>query len=96
MLSPFKLKIVQDLIATSTKEELVWLNGYLAGLLSQHSMAELPSGASQNVAVKSNVGKVTIVYGTETGNSKKLATDFAMKAKKAASMQKWLVWTNID
>jgi sulfite reductase (NADPH) flavoprotein alpha-component len=81
MLSPLKLKIVQDLIASSTKEELIWLNGYLAGLLSQQGVAEstLPSAAAP---AKSNVGKVTIVYGTETGNSKKVATDFALKAKK--------------
>ena len=28
------------------------------------------------------VNKITITYGTETGNSKRLATDFAAKAKK--------------
>ena len=33
-------------------------------------------------AVKNGVNKITIAYGTETGNSKKLATDFAAKAKK--------------
>ena len=81
MLSPFKLKIVQDLIATSTKEELIWLNGYLAGLLSQGGDIPATAGA-QATAAKANVGKVTIVYGTETGNSKKVATDFALKAKK--------------
>jgi sulfite reductase (NADPH) flavoprotein alpha-component len=81
MLSPFKLKIVQDLIASSTKEELIWLNGYLAGLLAQQGTVESPATAPQTPA-KTNVGKVTIVYGTETGNSKKLATDFALKAKK--------------
>lgn len=31
---------------------------------------------------KSGVNKITITYGTETGNSKKLATTFAAKAKK--------------
>jgi sulfite reductase (NADPH) flavoprotein alpha-component len=81
MLSPFKLKIIQDLIASSTKDELIWLNGYLSGLLAQGSGD--PATAQQPVgAPKANVGKVTIVYGTETGNSKKVATDFALKAKK--------------
>ena len=80
MLSPFKLKIVQDLVASSTKDELIWLNGYLSGLLQGTGE---PATAQQAVAApKSNVGKVTIVYGTETGNSKKVATDFALKAKK--------------
>lgn len=84
MLSPFKLKIVQDLISTSTKEEIVWLNGYLSGLLENNG--ELSSTAASNpaTAIKPNVGKVTIVYGTETGNSKKVATDFALKAKKSS------------
>jgi sulfite reductase (NADPH) flavoprotein alpha-component len=81
MLSPFKLKIVQDLIATSTKEELIWLNGYLAGLLA-HGSGEAAMAEAPAAAPKANVGKVTIVYGTETGNSKKVATDFALKAKK--------------
>ena len=83
MLSPFKLKIVQDLIATSTKEELIWLNGYLAGLLAQ-GPGEEATVAQTAAAPKANVGKVTIVYGTETGNSKKVATDFALKAKKSS------------
>lgn len=81
MLSQFKLKIVQDLIATSTREELIWLNGYLSGLLGQGAPAELSAPAAAPAA-KSTVGKLTIVYGTETGNSKKVATDFAAKAKK--------------
>ncbi|MBL7697964.1 MAG: flavodoxin domain-containing protein [Chitinophagaceae bacterium] len=82
MLSPYKLKIVHDLVASSTKEELIWVNGYLAGLLSQQETSDLPAVSPTPAAVKSNVGKVTIVYGTETGNSKKVATDFALKAKK--------------
>jgi sulfite reductase (NADPH) flavoprotein alpha-component len=82
MLSPFKLKIVQDLIATSTKEELIWLNGYLSGLLSQGAIEQSAPALAAPTAAKANVGKVTIVYGTETGNSKKVATDLALKAKK--------------
>src|SRR5690606_23498135 len=35
------------------------------------------------VVAKTSVRKITIVYGTETGNSKKVATDFALKAKKS-------------
>jgi len=81
MLSPFKSKIVQDLISTSTRDELIWLNGYLSGLLNQEGAAET-AGTATTATAKTMVGKVTIVYGTETGNSKKVATDFAMKAKK--------------
>jgi sulfite reductase (NADPH) flavoprotein alpha-component len=83
MLSSFKLKIVQDLISTSTKEELIWINGYLSGLLSQDAAQGTASPASAT-AKSPSVNKITIVYGTETGNSKKVATDFALKAKKSS------------
>jgi sulfite reductase (NADPH) flavoprotein alpha-component len=77
MLPEFKLKIILDLIANSTRDELVWMNGYLSGVISANATTEVPAAA-----VKSTVGRLTIVYGTETGNSKKVATDFALKAKK--------------
>ena len=35
MLAGFQIKNYQDLIASSTKEELIWINGYFSGLLSQ-------------------------------------------------------------
>ncbi len=82
MLSSFKLKILQDLVSTSTKDELIWVNGYLSGLLNQEVVASPASAPSTAVAAAPAVGKITIVYGTETGNSKKVATDFALKAKK--------------
>jgi sulfite reductase (NADPH) flavoprotein alpha-component len=84
MLSPFKLKLIQDLIATSTREELIWINGFLSGTIDSAG-AVLPAAEETVTApAKSNVGKITIVYGTETGNSKKVATDFALKAKKSS------------
>jgi sulfite reductase (NADPH) flavoprotein alpha-component len=78
MLTATKLKIIQELIAGSTTEELIWLNGYLAGILSAQEGQEEVSLEPAKPAV----GKITIAYGTESGNSKKVATDFATKAKK--------------
>ena len=78
MLPASKLKIIQDLIASSTKEELIWINGYIAGLLSNGT-----EEISQPATGKPAVSKITIAYGTETGNSKKLATNFAATAKKS-------------
>lgn len=75
MLAENKLKTLLELIAKSTNEELLWMNGYLNGVVSKQLSGEAP-------VVKSGVNKITIAYGTETGNSKKLATDFAAKAKK--------------
>jgi sulfite reductase (NADPH) flavoprotein alpha-component len=84
MLTNEKLKILQDLISTSSKEEIIWLNGYIAGLIAQSNEQEENVLRSDRggQTVKSPVGKITIAYGTETGNSKRLATNFAAKAKK--------------
>jgi sulfite reductase (NADPH) flavoprotein alpha-component len=77
ILSPNKLAVLKELIAISSKEELIWMNGYLSGLLSNEAEPQ-----QQAVAAKPAINKLTIAYGTETGNSKKLAVDFAAKAKK--------------
>ncbi|HLY71179.1 MAG TPA: flavodoxin domain-containing protein [Puia sp.] len=84
MLTNEKLKILQDLISTSSKEEIIWLNGYIAGLIAQSNEPADPVAqlGANDQSLKPQVGKITIAYGTETGNSKKLATDFAAKAKK--------------
>ncbi len=76
MLGEPKLAILLELIKHSTHDELVWMNGYLAGLLASAEKKE------EVVPSKPVVGKITIAYGTETGNAKKLATEFAAKAKK--------------
>lgn len=83
MLSESKLKTIQELIAHSSREELIWLNGYLSGLINHNGTADA-AGKAAPAAAKPATGKLTIVYGTETGNSKKVATDFAAKAKKSS------------
>jgi sulfite reductase (NADPH) flavoprotein alpha-component len=90
MLAGPKLKIIQDLVAGATREELIWLNGYLAGAVAQtgeFAGQEQAAGLALASALgetpaRPAVGKITIAYGTETGNAKKLAADFAAKAKK--------------
>jgi sulfite reductase (NADPH) flavoprotein alpha-component len=76
MLANSKIKIVQDLVADLSKEEIIWLNGYLAGIVSTDVKHDKASAAN------SSVNKITIAYGTETGNAKRLAASFAAKAKK--------------
>ena len=73
MLEEIKLKSLHHLVEDLTKEELIWLNGYVAGLVKSSL------GSRQEKSVS---GKITIAFGTETGNSKKLATEFATKARK--------------
>ena len=75
MLAEHKIKNFLDVISNSTPDELIWMNGYLNGIVSTQKVKE-------EIPKKSGVNKITITYGTETGNSKKLATTFAAKAKK--------------
>ena len=75
MLAEPKLKTLQELIENSTHEELIWINGYVTGLV-KHTTATQTQG-------KPSINKLSIVYGTDTGNCKKLATGFAAKAKRS-------------
>ena len=75
MLAEPKLKTLKQLAETLTKEELIWVNGYLAGLMTQGSTEPLEQAMS-------SVSKISILFGTDSGNSKKLATGFATTAKR--------------
>jgi sulfite reductase (NADPH) flavoprotein alpha-component len=78
MLKQPKQKEFQDLVKDATHAELVWMNGFLQGLLSQNSQATPSSAVGKPLAIP----VCSLLYGTETGNSKKLAGDFATKLKK--------------
>jgi sulfite reductase (NADPH) flavoprotein alpha-component len=78
MLADVKLKVLEELIKNSSNEELIWMNGYLNGIVKNKINA---ISAVAPAVTETSSKKITIVYGTETGNSKKLATDFAAKAK---------------
>jgi len=93
MLATPKLTQIQELIAGSSREELVWLSGYLAGVVAaqgqsapiqavQTAVATAVETTTPAAAAAPTINKITIAYGTETGNSKKLAGDFAAKARK--------------
>lgn len=84
MLNESKLKSLQDLIKASSKDELIWMSGYINGVLNGSVAATTVTNAmpaETTAAAAPSVNKITILYGTETGNSKKLATEFAAKAK---------------
>lgn len=76
MLTKEKQTQLQALVHNASKEELAWVNGYLSGLLGESLGAPIVS----NPFAGANK-KITIAYGTETGNSKKLATDLVAIAK---------------
>lgn len=74
MLEEVKLNELNYFVERLSREELVWLNGYVSGLIKNSLQAE-----TKNTKYS---GKLTITFATETGNSKKLATEFATKARK--------------
>ena len=84
------MTLVRELITGASREELIWLSGYLAGVVAQRTAEPTaPAAPTAAAPVETSalpatpaIGKITIAYGTETGNSKRLATDFAARAKK--------------
>ncbi len=81
MLATHKLKTLEDLVRASTAEELIWINGYLSGLVADKVRTSTPANGSS--VESKGVRKATICYGTETGNAKKLALQLTQKAKQS-------------
>lgn len=77
MLATPKMQTVLNLVQTSSKEELIWINGYIAGIINEQQSIVVDNKKAIGVE-----NKITIIYATETGNSKQLATQFASIFKK--------------
>lgn len=77
MLTDIKLDTFKSLVSGATSEELLWMNGYLSGRLSVTGEKIVKTKALPVSALD----KITIVYGTETGNAKSLATKLAAIGK---------------
>ncbi len=78
--TPFKVESFLSLVQAASREDLSWMHGYLSATLG------MAGGVGGSVAVPSapalpKVSRFTLAYGTETGNSKKLATTLAKQAK---------------
>ena len=81
MLAGPKLQMLHELAKGASRDELMWISGYIAALTGQPIMVETP--ANEFVQDASFVMPAcTVVYGTESGNSKKVATDFGNRLKK--------------
>lgn len=75
MLEERKLQQLHEFIGGYSHEELIWINGYLSGMVSKG-----PGKAVAPPPVKAK--KITLLYGTETGNAKRLSATLAAAAKK--------------
>ena len=79
MLNPEQDKIFKSLLSTLSRDQQVWLSGYLSGQAGGAVSAAVNSPAVEKP-------KVDIFYATETGNSKGLSLQI-MKAVKAAGFK---------
>ncbi|MCL9806743.1 flavodoxin domain-containing protein [Flavobacterium amniphilum] len=79
MLSDTKLSLLQQLVQNASSEEIIWTKGYLAGFLDQSRLGVSIPAVPTAVPVAL---KPLIIYGTETGNSKKVASGLLASFKK--------------
>ncbi len=79
MLAEHRLKLFREVITQASKEELIWMSGYMSALVHNHQPVSEPSSNADTASVLSGC---TVVYGTESGNSKKVANDLSSKIKK--------------
>lgn len=64
MISAAQKILLDQLVHTVNREELLWITGYLNGLVASTQPVTTPAKPA---------GKITVIYGTETGNAKRLA-----------------------
>ncbi|MEG0925444.1 diflavin oxidoreductase [Chryseobacterium sp.] len=89
MLSETKLNILKQISGDFSRDESIWASGYLAGLAGAPLTAVQPP-LQAAFTEQNTVRKITLAYGTETGNSKKLATGLAGIIKKKGIQVKLL------
>ncbi len=72
-----------ELIAGASTEELIWMNGFLSGTLAWRKNGAAESIVPVSIASSKHTAvKITIVFGTETGNAKALTGKLSTLAKK--------------
>jgi sulfite reductase (NADPH) flavoprotein alpha-component len=82
MLPSNKLKTLHELVSSSTTEELIWINGYLSGLVAEGRSLH-HNGQDTFEKSRPALTKASFCYGTETGNAKKIALQFTQSARQS-------------
>ncbi|MCV2886637.1 assimilatory sulfite reductase (NADPH) flavoprotein subunit [Aestuariibacter sp. AA17] len=77
LISPEQWNQIYGAVAPLSKEQLLWVSGYLAGMAQQGSVqAPVPTGTGSQA-------ELTILYGSQTGNAKGVATEYKAKVEAA-------------
>jgi len=82
MISPEKKNSIRDFLGSLNSSEQLWTLGFLEAVVNGASKADAAASASNGEnKLNGEHKKITIAYGTESGNSKKVANQFASRAK---------------
>lgn len=86
LLTPDQWKRLSGLATSLSHDQATWISGFFAGLSQQALVASEPGAPAQPAAqaesaVTMAVRSLTILYGSETGNSKELAQSLADAAR---------------
>jgi len=84
-----EIELLNRVVGTATATQRVWLAGFLTGL-------EASTASSQPIAAPVAAEPVTIIYATESGNSEKLAADFAKAARKTGLRPNLIDMADLD
>ena len=84
-----EIELLNRVVGSATATQRVWLAGFLTGL-------EASTASSQPIAAPVAAEPVTIIYATESGNSEKLAADFAKAARKTGLRPNLIDMADLD
>ena len=84
-----EIELLNRVVGTATATQRVWLAGFLTRL-------EASTASSQPIAAPVAAEPVTIIYATESGNSEKLAADFAKAARKTGLRPNLIDMADLD
>lgn len=79
MLTEQKLQSFKSIVQESSRDEIIWMSGYLAGLSERNAIGAPPEIFEATVRQEKLV--ISVLYGTETGNSKKVSARLATALK---------------
>jgi sulfite reductase (NADPH) flavoprotein alpha-component len=82
-LDPAQFKGLEAASRTLNPEQLLWASGYLAGLAAARRLPSAASMPGQVVALPGTGPGLTILYGSQTGNSRRVAETAAEAARAA-------------
>ena len=83
VVDPNQLNQITQAIAGLNANQLTWVSGYMAGLAAAQDPNAINVASSAVAPAAEPAGTLTIIYGSQTGNAKGIATAYQAKASAA-------------